>query len=208
MTAPDERMGAIECILFVSGEPVDVVSLQRALGMTELELSSLLNRMEALYSQQQRGVLLYRTGDTVQLVSNRRYAKYVEQLLQPAQTKSFSQAMLETLSIVAYKQPVTRNDIEAIRGVRCEYSVSQLLKLGLIQEMGRKDVVGRPMLFGTTDAFLRQFGLHSLEELPSYETFAVDQGPAEEAPAGLSDQDQQTAPDPDQIRLPLPHGTV
>ena len=94
--------------------------------------------------------------------------------MQPAQTKSFSQAMLETLSVVAYKQPVTRNDIEAIRGVRCEYSVSQLLKLGLIQELGRKDAVGRPMLFGTTDAFLRQFGLHDLGELPSYETFSKD----------------------------------
>ena len=138
-----EWFGAIECILFVSGEPVDLVSLQRALGLTELELQSILGKMEESYAAQDRGVQLYRTGDTVQLVSNRKYAGFVEALLQPAQTKSFSQAMLETLSVVAYKQPVTRNDIEAIRGVRCEYSVSQLLKLGLIQELGRKDAVGR-----------------------------------------------------------------
>ena len=99
---------------------------------------------------------------------------FVEELLQPAQTKSFSQAMLETLSIIAYRQPVTRSDIEAVRGVRCDYSVSQLLKLGLIQEMGRKDSVGRPMTFGTTDAFLRQFGIHSIEELPEYGVFAEE----------------------------------
>ena len=80
--------------------------------------------------------------------------------------------MLETLSIVAYRQPVTRADIEAVRGVRCDYSVSQLVKLGMIQELGRKDAVGRPMLFGTTDAFLRQFGLHTLTELPCYETYS------------------------------------
>lgn len=178
----DERIGAIECILFVSGEPVDMVSLQRAIGATELELQALLSRMESQYKGQQRGIVLYRTPDTVQLISNRRYAGYVEQLLQPTQNKSFSQAMLETLSIVAYKQPVTRNDIEAIRGVRCEYSVSQLLKLGLIRELGRKDSIGRPMLFGTTDAFLRQFGLHSLAELPSYASFSA--GESREASGG------------------------
>ena len=77
-----------------------------------------------------------------------------------------SDSMMETLSVIAYRQPVTRADIEAVRGVRCEYSVSQLLKQGFICELGRKDCVGRPMLFGTTDAFLRKFGLHSLDELP------------------------------------------
>lgn len=202
-----ERFGAIECILFVSGEPVDVVSLQRALGVTELELQALLARLDAQYEEQARGIRLYRTADTVQLISNRRYAGYVEQLLQPAQTKSFSQAMLETLSIVAYKQPVTRNDIEAIRGVRCEYSVGQLLKLGLIRELGRKDAVGRPMLFGTTDAFLRQFGLHSLDELPSYETFSADEGPAEDT-AAVSPEPEAPDPDPDQIELSLPENLL
>ncbi|MEA5059313.1 MAG: SMC-Scp complex subunit ScpB [Candidatus Pelethousia sp.] len=179
-----ERFGVIECILFVSGEAVDFISLQRVLGVTELELHAILTKMEAQYKEQHRGIQLYRTADTVQLISNRCYAGYVEELLQPAQSKSFSQAMMETLSIVAYKQPVTRNDIEAIRGVRCDYSVSQLQKLGLIREVGRKDAVGKPILFGTTDAFLRQFGLHSLSELPSYETFSSED--STEKPAFLS----------------------
>ncbi len=170
----DERFSAIECILFVSGEPVSLVQLQRALDMTGIEMNAVIHQMEELYRKEERGVQLYITEDTVQLVSNRKYAGYVEELLQPAQTKSFSQAMLETLSIIAYRQPVTRSDIEAVRGVRCDYSVSQLLKLGLIQEMGRKDSVGRPMTFGTTDAFLRQFGIHSIEELPEYGVFAEE----------------------------------
>ncbi len=170
----DERYSAIECILFVSGEPVSLVQLQRALDITGIEMNAIIYDMEKLYREEERGVQLYITDDTVQLVSNKKYAGYIEELLQPAQTKSFTQAMLETLSIIAYRQPVTRADIEAVRGVRCDYSVSQLLKLGLVQELGRRESVGRPMMFGTTDAFLRQFGIHSIEELPEYGTFAAE----------------------------------
>ncbi len=171
----DERISAIECILFVSGEPVSIVQLQRALDVTQMEIIHLLDTMEALYKNEERGILIYRTEETVQLVSNKKYADYVEELLQPAQSKTFSQAMLETLSIIAYRQPVTRAEIEAVRGVRCDYSVSQLLKLGLISELGRKDAVGRPMLFGTTDAFLRQFGISSVKDLPLYETYLQEE---------------------------------
>ncbi len=179
----DERYSAIECILFVSGEPVSLVQLQRALDITGIEMNAIIHNMEKQYRQEERGIQLYITDDTVQLVSNKKYASYVEELLQPAQTKSFTQAMLETLSIVAYKQPVTRADIEAVRGVRCDYSVSQLLKLGLIRELGRRDSVGRPMMFGTTDAFLRQFGLHSIEELTEYGAFAIEADGGEEKPS-------------------------
>ena len=164
-----ELIAVIECILFVAGDPVPLIQLQRALDITDLEMQPLIREMEEDYSKEKRGISLFVTEETIQLVSNKKYAKYVEEFLQPAQTKNFSQAMMETLSIIAYKQPITRADIEAVRGVRCEYSVSQLLKHGLIQELGRKDAVGRPMLFGTTDAFLRRFGLHSLDELPNYQ---------------------------------------
>ncbi len=177
----DEKFSAIECILFVSGEPVSVSQLRRVLDVTDEEIHSILSRMKEQFAQEERGIQLFCTEETVQLVSNPQYAQYVQDLLQPAQTKSFSQAMLETLSVVAYKQPVTRSDIETIRGVRCDYSVSQLLKLGLIKELGRKDAVGRPMLFGTTDAFLRQFGLHTLEELPEFGRFAAPSDAGEEA---------------------------
>ncbi len=164
----DKNFSIIECILFVSGEPVTFAELMCALDMTQLELQITLQKMSEQYETEARGILLYMTEQTVQLVSNREYAPIVEKLLQPSQTKSFSQSMLETLSIIAYKQPVTRSEIEAVRGVRCDYSVNQLLQIGMIQELGRKDAVGRPMMFGTTDAFLRQFGLHSLKELPQF----------------------------------------
>ena len=166
----DKTFSIIECILFVSGEPVTFAELMCALDMTQLELQATLHNMEECYRAEERGVQLYVTEQTVQLVSNRAYAPIVEKLLQPVQTKSFSQSMLETLSIIAYKQPVTRSEIEAVRGVRCDYSVNQLLQLGMIEEVGRKDAVGRPMMFGTTDLFLRQFGLHSIKELPHFTT--------------------------------------
>ncbi len=168
----DKNYSIIECILFVSGEPVTFAELMCALDMTQLEMQSTLQNMEKCYREEARGVQLYITEQTVQLVSNREYAPIVEKLLQPVQTKSFSQSMLETLSIIAYKQPITRAEIEAVRGVRCDYSVHQLLQMGMIQELGRKDAVGRPMMFGTTDAFLRQFGLHSIKELPQFDAGA------------------------------------
>lgn len=163
----NERFGAIECILFVSGDPVPIIELQRAIGVTDIEMEHIIRSMDELYKKEKRGVQLFITPETMQLVSNKEYAKYVEELVQPVQAKSFSQAMLETLSVIAYRQPVTRADIEAVRGVRCEYAVSQLMKMGMIRELGRKNVVGRPMLLGTTDAFLRHFGIRSLNELPS-----------------------------------------
>ena len=163
----NERFGAIECILFVSGDPVPIIELQRAIGVTDIEMEHIIRSMDELYKKEKRGVQLFITPETMQLVSNKEYAKYVEELVQPVQAKSFSQAMLETLSVIAYRQPLTRADIEAVRGVRCEYAVSQLMKMGMIRELGRKNVVGRPMLLGTTDAFLRHFGIRSLNELPS-----------------------------------------
>ncbi|MEL7608545.1 MAG: SMC-Scp complex subunit ScpB [Bacillota bacterium] len=162
----DQRKAAIESILFAAGDPVSLEELRRVLNLTKLEVELLLSDMAREFEQEQRGILLFLTPESVQLTSNPLYASSVMEYLQPTQQKSISQAMLETLSIIAYKQPVTRADIEAIRGVRCEYSVGQLLKQGLIRELGRKDAVGRPMLFGTTDSFLRLFGLHSLSELP------------------------------------------
>ena len=132
----------------------------------DIEMEHIIRSMDELYKREKRGVQLFITAETMQLVSNKEYTRYVEELVQPVQSKSFSQSMLETLSVIAYRQPVTKADIEAVRGVRCEYAVGQLMKLGMIRELGRKNVVGRPMLLGTTDAFLRHFGIRSLSELP------------------------------------------
>ncbi|MBO4563229.1 MAG: SMC-Scp complex subunit ScpB [Clostridia bacterium] len=161
-----QQIGALESVLFVTGEPIPKAEIARVFGLSQLELNSLLVEAESEYEANGRGIRLFVTDETVQLVTNPEYNDWLVKLLSPPQEKNLSDSMMETLSVIAYRQPVTRADIEAVRGVRCEYAVSQLLKQGFIKELGRKDVVGRPMLFGTTDAFLRRFGLHSIEELP------------------------------------------
>ncbi len=165
----------IECILFVSGDPVEIKSLQDVLEISKTEIIQVLNDMNRNYKDNDRGIQLFITEDTVQLVSNKKYFDYVIKFMQPVQRKNFSQSMLETLSIIAYKQPVTRSEIEAIRGVRCEYSLSQLIKHNLVIDVGKKDTIGHPTLFGTTDEFLRKFGLHSIDELPEYSQFAANE---------------------------------
>ena len=162
-----KKAAIVECLLFVAGEPVLITEIARVLEQDEASVKALLYEMEMTYREEGRGICLMTTDDTAQLVSNRDYISYVETLLQPGQKKSVSQSIMETLAVIAYKQPITRAEIESIRGVRCEYAVSQLIKLGLIAAVGRKDVIGKPMLYATTDTFLHKFGLHNLSELPT-----------------------------------------
>ena len=161
-----ELSHVIEAILFVAGEPVDVKEMQRALEATEDETRQAIDALESDYDYHRRGICLKRFGSHIQLSTRAEYAPYVERLLQPIQKQSLSQSAMETLAVVAYRQPVTRLEIEAVRGVKCDYSVQSLVHKGLIEEVGRKEALGRPILYGTTDAFLAHFGLRSLEDLP------------------------------------------
>ena len=158
--------GRIEAILFVSGEAVSVKDLAKALQTDEKEVRSTLKELRDEYDYGQRGVLLKRFGDKVQMATRPLYAGDVVRLLQPVQQQSLSQAAMETLAVVAYKQPVTRAEVEQIRGVKCDYSLQSLMNKGLIREAGKKDTIGRPILFCTTDEFLSHFGLEDLNELP------------------------------------------
>ena len=158
--------GKIEAILFVAGAAVSVKDLSRALQTGDKEIREALNALRDEYNYEQRGFLLKRFGDNVQLATRPLYAGDVVRLLQPVQQQSLSQAAMETLAVVAYKQPVTRAEVEQIRGVKCDYSLQSLIAKGLIREAGRKDTVGRPILFCTTDEFLSHFGLEGLEQLP------------------------------------------
>ena len=138
--------------------------LSEAIGEDELE-----NNLEQLsdeYDFNQRGFMLKRFGSKVQLATRPLYADAVVRLLQPVQMQSLGQAAMETLAVVAYRQPVTRAEVEQIRGVKCDYSLQSLMIKGLIRETGRKDTIGRPILYGTTDEFLSHFGIRSLEDLP------------------------------------------
>ncbi len=181
--------GRIEAILFVAGEAVSIRDLSRALQTGEKEIRETLNALRDEYDYEQRGFLLKRFGDKVQLATRPLYAGEVVRLLQPVQQQSLSQAAMETLAVVAYKQPVTRAEVEQIRGVKCDYSLQSLMNKGLIRETGRKDTIGRPILFGTTDEFLSHFGLENLDELPpmpEQEGLSAERQSSSEIPADIN----------------------
>ncbi len=161
-----ERVGIVEAILFVTGDAVEKKEICRAMSLSEGELEETLDALESGYDFDRRGLRLLRFGAHVQLATRPDYAPYVEKLLQPVQRQSLSQAVMETLAVIAYRQPVTKAEIELVRGVKCDYSVQSLVSKGLIEEVGRKEALGRPILYGTTDAFLRHFCISSLSELP------------------------------------------
>ena len=157
----------IEAILFVSGDPVRVDVLAHAMNLTVSELEEALNELRDHLALENRGIQLNRSGEAVFLSICPKYAPQVELFLQPIQKQPLSQAVLETLSIIAYRQPVTKGDIESVRGVKCDYSVQTLVNRGFIEECGRRETLGRPILYRTTDKFLQHFGIESLDELPS-----------------------------------------
>lgn len=158
--------GKIEAILYVAGEPVEFRDLCAALDTEEEKLTECLRELKNEYDYRQSGFVIKRFGNKVQLATRALYADDIVRLLQPVQKQSLTQAAMETLAVVAYKQPVTRAEVEQIRGVKCDYSLQSLTMKGLIREVGRKDTIGRPILFGTTDEFLTHFGLENLSELP------------------------------------------
>ena len=162
----DHLKDRIEAVLFVAGEAVLKKDLAQALDVSVRQLETALRELQDFYDFAQRGLMLRVFGDHVQLTSRPLYAQDVVHLLQPVQKQSLSQTIMETLAVVAYRQPVTKAEIEQIRGVKCDYSVQLLCSRGLICEVGRKEALGRPILYGTTDAFLSHFGISSLAELP------------------------------------------
>lgn len=168
----DKLASIIETLTFLVGEPLDKEDIKKVTGATELELNDACILLRTKYSGQS-GILFKEFGTKIQLCTNPENAEFVEELLNPIQKKTLSQSALEVLSIIAYRQPITRGEIEQIRGVKCDYSVMSLKQKGLIREMGHKDVIGRPMLFGTTDLFLRHFGLASLDDLPMQEDLEI-----------------------------------
>jgi len=157
----------IEAVLFVAGDPVGISDLAAALEADPLEVSRAADEMARKRKEQGSGIQVLRLGDSLQLCSNADYSGYIEKALRPVKKTRLSQSLLETLAIVAYKQPITRFEIEQIRGVKCNYSVAALIESGLIVRAGRKKALGNPMLYATGDEFLRHFGISSLEELPA-----------------------------------------
>lgn len=158
--------GIIESILFVSGEPISFSELARVFEIDESAIRTVISEMAERMKQEQKGIFPFVANDTVQFVTNPDYQSWLIRCFAPPEERILSKSLMETLSVIAYRQPVTRAEIEAIRGVRCEYAVSQLLKQGFIYEAGRKNCIGRPAMFATTNSFLRRFALRSIDELP------------------------------------------
>ena len=185
-----QRVGIVEAILFVTGDAVEKKEICRAMDISDEELEETLDALESGYDFDRRGLRLLRYGAHIQLATRPDYAPYVEKLLQPVQKQSLSQAIMETLAVIAYRQPVTKAEIELVRGVKCDYSVQSLQAKGLIAEVGRKEALGRPILYGTTDAFLRHFCISSLSELPQID-FTQLAKKIEEAQLGESVQEEE-----------------
>ena len=166
MNVNDTIKNVLESILFVAGDAVEISDLACALEVEEQVLESIIDEMIRQKDESEAGVLLKKVESKVQLCSNPEYMPYIDKTLSPIKKTKLSQSLLETLAIIAYKQPITRFEIEEIRGVRCNYSIAVLVERGLVIRVGRKKTLGNPMLYATTDEFLRHFGISSTNELP------------------------------------------
>ena len=168
-------ISAIESLLFAAGEPLSAKDISKILYDDLDFIKDVLGEMGDRYDKtSSRGIKLIKLNDMYQLVTKPCNSDYVQRLLKKNVRQSLSQASLESLAIVAYKQPITRVEIDEIRGVKSESALQRLIEKGLIEETGRLDIAGRPILYGTTNEFLRYFALNDLNELPSIELFKED----------------------------------
>ena len=165
---------AIEAILFASGESVEISRLAYCLDLDEKTVTLLVSNLADKFHSEKRGVKIIRVNNSFQMCTSDEYFEYVSRLIKAPTRKALTPVLLETLAIIAYKQPVTRAMIEEIRGVDVSHAVNKLVEFGLICEAGRMDAPGKPILFATSDDFLKHFGLSSLEELPKLPEFSEE----------------------------------
>ena len=171
--------GAIEALLFAMGGSVELPTLAKAIGHDPETTRKIVQNMMLNYQEEGRGIKIIELENAFQMCTKEEYYEYlVNMALQPKKAV-LSDVMLETLSIIAYKQPVTKLEIEKIRGVKCDHAVSKLIEYGLVQEVGRLDAPGKPILLGTTEEFLRNFGVQGLDELPEIDPVQMEDFKAE-----------------------------
>lgn len=161
-----EYRSSIEAILFAAGDPVDIKRLSEVLDIPESAVKTQLDILINEYAEMQRGITIIQLNDTYQMVSVKQFAPQVRKAMDLRRNIPLSQAAMEVLAVIAYNQPVTKSFVEQVRGVDCSGVVGSLTTKGLIEEKGRLELPGRPLLYGTTDHFLRCFSIRSLDELP------------------------------------------
>ena len=170
-----EAEPVFEAILFAMGDSVEISKLADAVGMDVRATKKVLKKMKDRYQKSDRGIQLSWFENAVQLSTKPETYEYLIKIAKNPKKIVLTDTVIETLSIIAYKQPVTRLDVENIRGVNCDHAINKLLEYDLITELGRLDAPGRPILFGTTEQFLRTFGVKSLEDLPELSTVQMEE---------------------------------
>ena len=160
-----EQKAVLEAVLFTMGEAVEIERLAAVLEISKKETKELLLEMKADYDKKDKGIMCTKSE----------MYEYLIKIAKTPRKYVLTDTLLETLSIIAYKQPITRAEIERVRGVSCDHAVNRLVEFGLIAEVGRMDAPGKPLLFGTTEEFLRSFGVKSLEELPELSAVQIEE---------------------------------
>lgn len=173
------RQAAAEAILFAVGDAVEIERIAQALEITQEEALETLKELEERYEADGSGLQLHYYEDKVQLSTRAEYYEYLIRTCAVDKKPVLTNALLETLSIIAYRQPVTRMDVEHIRGVNSDRAINRLVEYDLVQEVGRKEAPGRPLLFGTTEQFLRSFGISCLDDLPRTDAVTIAEFRAE-----------------------------
>jgi segregation and condensation protein B len=194
----DEAKSIIESVLFISGEPVSLDILKEILDLDKQDVERYLKELLSEYALKNSGLVLVEVAGGVQMVTNPDCAPWIKKLLATSMPTRLSQPSLETLAIIAYKQPIIKSEIEAIRGVNSDGVIRTLLERRQIKILGRKEVPGRPLLYGTTREFLQSFGLKDLSELPTLKEFQEmdtpevslpeDEGELMENPVGMGEE--------------------
>ncbi len=166
MSSKKSIKSAFESMLFTWGEPLDVKMAADVVNINWKEAYDYFKELQDEYEQECRGIRIREINKCFQLVTDPENSDYIQRLCTPVKHKRLSQSALEVLAIVAYKQPVTKGEIESIRGIKCDRVIEGLEQKGLIAEIGRSNAIGRPILYGTTNAFLKNFGFRTLKDLP------------------------------------------
>ncbi len=191
----DDCIAALEAVLFAMGGSVPLSSLAQAIGMEEGYTAHLLEEMGRAYEEPSRGIRLLKLEDSYQLCTKKEHYTELIRVVSEPKKPVLTEVLLETMAIIAYKQPVTKAEIEKIRGVSSDHAVNRLVDYGLVQEAGRLAAPGRPILFATTEEFLRYFGLSGLADLPGLPEEKIEEFRLEAAQEALAEQRAEKAAD-------------
>lgn len=169
----EEIKSIIEAVMFAYSEPISIEELNNIINeeLSRKEIELMLNSLIDEYRENSRGVQIIKLEDKYQMTTNKDYSDFIKKVLEPKKKKSLSQATLETLTIIAYKQPITKVEVEDIRGVKCDRAIQTLLENELIKEAGRLERIGKPIIYKTTNEFLKLLSIETLEDLPPLENY-------------------------------------